>query len=184
MANSLGTTLGTLGTNWEADGNHWELKGEHNENKLGTRHKWEKNPSSSSSSRSCSFLLFFVSAQTPQGERRRFCWVARLHASNSCTAAMQRGVGAVAGIAEGGGGNCAIMMQNYHHRHRRRRRLHHQQQQAPLFSASLYAPSLSLLSPSIPRRQLTTLLSGTSTSSSFKFFDNSSCRLQFGGMFS
>lgn len=97
---------------------------------------------------------------------------------------MQRGVGAVAGIVEGGGGNCAIMMQNYHHRHRRRRRHHHQQQQAPLFSASLYAPSLSLLSPSIPRRQLTTLLSGTSTSSSFKFFDNSSCRLQFGGMFS
>jgi hypothetical protein len=94
---------------------------------------------------------------------------------------MQRGVGAVAGIAEGGGGNCAIMMQNYHHRHRRRRRLHHQQQQAPLFSASLYAPSLSLLSPSIPRRQLTTRLSGTTTSSSFKFFDNSSCRLQFGG---
>jgi pimeloyl-ACP methyl ester carboxylesterase len=94
---------------------------------------------------------------------------------------MQRGVGAVAGIAEGGGGNCAIMMQNYHHRHRRRRRLHHQQQQAPLFSASLYAPSLSLLSPSIPRRQLTTLLSRTSTSSSSKFFDNSSCRLQFGG---
>jgi hypothetical protein len=95
---------------------------------------------------------------------------------------MQRGVGAVAGIAQGGGGNCAIMMQNYHHRHRH---LHHHQQQAPLFSASFHAPSLSLLPPSIPRRQLTTLVSGTSTSSSSKFlfysFDNSSCRLQFGG---
>jgi hypothetical protein len=134
----------------------------------------------------CSFLFFFVSAHVLSRKKAVLCWEARLHASKSGTAAMQRGVGAVAGIAEGGGGNCAIMMQNYHHRHRRRR--HHHQQQGPLFSASFHVPSLSLLPPSIPRRQLTTLLSGTSTSSSSKFlfysFDNSSCRLQFGGMFS
>jgi hypothetical protein len=134
----------------------------------------------------CSFLFFFVSAHVLSRKKAVLCWEARLHASKSGTAAMQRGVGAVAGIAEGGGGNCAIMMQNYHHRHRRRR--HHHQQQGPLFSASFHAPSLSLLPPSIPRRQLTTLLSGTSTSSSSKFlfysFDNSSWRLQFGGMFS